>query len=121
MKEFEVRAELTVQSNPSTLEGKGNIFMPDAGQPEIPAQKGDQKEVPAKSTEKAINSFLKQKIPEKYEIIVADPFKEVHQYLKKKFISKHIKNYLTEEDLTGELLKVYQELIKKRKEQKSHY
>src|SRR3989338_6572335 len=41
-----------------------------------------------KSTEKAINSFLNQKIPEKYEIIVADPFKEVKQYITKKFKDK---------------------------------
>jgi len=37
------------------------------------------------STVKAVNAFLKQKIKEKYKIIVVDPFPEVEKVLKKKF------------------------------------
>ncbi|MBI2031612.1 MAG: hypothetical protein HYT08_03255 [Candidatus Levybacteria bacterium] len=59
MKEFEVKAqfnglspiksELTLQSNPSTLEVRGNIFMPEPGNGEIPQT--PQGEIPTKGAE----------------------------------------------------------------------
>src|SRR3989344_4008068 len=38
-----------------------------------------------KSTEMAVNAFLKQKIKDKFKIIVSDPFPDVKNYLSKKF------------------------------------
>ncbi len=38
-----------------------------------------------KATERAINALLSQKIRERYEILVVDPFPKVEKYIKKKF------------------------------------
>lgn len=48
-----------------------------------------------KATERAVNAFLNQEIKEDYEIIVADPFKEVQQHITKKFKDfKQVKYFL---------------------------
>jgi cellulose synthase/poly-beta-1,6-N-acetylglucosamine synthase-like glycosyltransferase len=47
-----------------------------------------------KSTERAIKVILKQKIKEKFKIIVADPFPEVFKYLKSKIKSKSVEYFL---------------------------
>jgi len=47
-----------------------------------------------KSTERAVRTFLNQKIKEDFEIIVVDPFPEVERYLKKKIKDKRVKFFL---------------------------
>ena len=38
-----------------------------------------------KSTERAVNAFLQQKIPGEYKIIVIDPFQEAKEYIESAF------------------------------------
>lgn len=47
-----------------------------------------------KSTEKAVKSFLGQKIEDEFRITVVDPFPEVEKYLKKKIKDKRLKFFL---------------------------
>ena len=47
-----------------------------------------------KSTVRAVESFLKQKTSEKFEIIVVDPFPEVESFIKKNVRDKRVKFFL---------------------------
>ncbi len=47
-----------------------------------------------KSTVRAVNAFLEQKIQQKFEIIVVDPFKETQTFIKKEIKDKRVKFFL---------------------------
>src|SRR3989338_8604857 len=47
-----------------------------------------------KSTVRAVNAFLNQKIPEKFIITVVDPFPEVKTYIQKHIRDKRVKFFL---------------------------
>lgn len=63
------------------------------------------------STIKAVNSFLEQRIKEKFKIIVIDPFPETEKIIKKKFKSKKVEFFLDPGEGKSYALNIFLEKI----------